>query len=95
MNRIGKLTVLLLGLVHLLAASLHAQESRLESNRTFVFDTSSMLFVAVERHEIRVEIMVKAVALVSLLSFESDEEILAIDQQALLKSQALEFVKAS
>ena len=47
MKSIFKSVALLLSLVSFLPASLQAQESRLENNRTFVFDTSSMLFVAV------------------------------------------------
>jgi hypothetical protein len=83
--------ILLLGLVYFLTASLHAQESRLENNRSFVFNSSSMLFIAVERHEVRVEIMVKGIPLMNLLNLDATGETMAVDQQALLKNQALEF----
>jgi hypothetical protein len=91
MKSIRKSAILLLGLVYFLTASVHAQESRLENNGTFVFNSSSMLFVAVERHEVRVEIMVKGIPLMNLLDFDTEGETIAIDQQARLKNQALKF----
>ena len=50
-----------------------------------------MLFIAVERHEIRVEFMVKGRPLVGLLKYDTDGEIIGLDQQASFKTQALEF----
>lgn len=86
-----KSAALFVCLVCFLTASLQAQESRLENNGTFVFNSSCMLFVAVERHEVRVEIMVKGIPLMNLVNFETEGETIAVDQQAQLKNQALKF----
>ena len=91
MKRVFRSAALSVCLVAFLPASLQAQESRLENNRTFVFNSSSMLFIAVERHEIRVEIMIKGIPLMDLLSVDIDGETIAVDRQAPLKSRALEF----
>jgi len=91
MRRLGKQLLVLLGLVYSLTAALFAQESILENNRSFIFDTSSMLFIEVDRHELRVEIMVKGAPLIKLLNFEVEGERIVVEQQARLKKQAVDY----